>query len=320
MNKQLQKRSLWKNVQRWIDSSTDNDEPMTSTEFNWVRTMPFIILHLACFGVLVTGVSTTAVVVCLALFWLRLFAITAFYHRYFSHRSYKTSRPAQFIFALLGNMSAQRGPLWWAAHHRAHHQHADTDDDLHSPVKRGFWWSHAGWFTCDASFKTQMHRIKDFAKYPELRWLDRYDIFAPMLLLALLFVAGELLAAYAPALETNGLQLIVWGFVISTVILFHSTVTINSLGHIWGKKRFNNKDESRNNAVLALLTLGEGWHNNHHRWAVSARQGFYWYEIDITYGILKVMSWMGIVWDLSPVPAHVLEEGRLANTNRKDPK
>ncbi|MBQ0727996.1 MAG: acyl-CoA desaturase [Thalassolituus oleivorans] len=320
MNEPLQKRSLWKNVQRWIDSSIDNDEPMTSTEFNWVRTMPFIILHLACFGVLVTGVSTTAVVVCLALFWLRLFAITAFYHRYFSHRSYKTSRPAQFIFALLGNMSAQRGPLWWAAHHRAHHQHADTDDDLHSPVKRGFWWSHAGWFTCDASFKTQMHRINDFAKYPELRWLDRYDIFAPMLLLALLFVAGELLAAFAPALETNGLQLIVWGFVISTVILFHSTVTINSLGHIWGKKRFNNKDESRNNAILALLTLGEGWHNNHHRWAVSARQGFYWYEIDITYGILKVMSWMGIVWDLSPVPAHVLEEGRHANSNRKDAK
>ena len=320
MNEPLQKRSLWKNVQRWIDSSIDNDEPMTSTEFNWVRTMPFIILHLACFGVLVTGVSTTAVVVCLALFWLRLFAITAFYHRYFSHRSYKTSRPAQFIFALLGNMSAQRGPLWWAAHHRAHHQHADTDDDLHSPVKRGFWWSHAGWFTCDASFKTQMHRINDFAKYPELRWLDRYDIFAPMLLLALLFVAGELLAAFAPALETNGLQLIVWGFVISTVILFHSTVTINSLGHIWGKKRFNNKDESRNNAILALLTLGEGWHSNHHRWAVSARQGFYWYEIDITYGILKVMSWLGIVWDLSPVPAHVLEEGRRANNNRKDAK
>ncbi|MEQ3632231.1 acyl-CoA desaturase [Thalassolituus sp.] len=320
MNEPLQKRSLWKNVQRWIDSSIDNDEPMTSTEFNWVRTMPFIILHLACFGVLVTGVSTTAVVVCLALFWLRLFAITAFYHRYFSHRSYKTSRPAQFIFALLGNMSAQRGPLWWAAHHRAHHQHADTDDDLHSPVKRGFWWSHAGWFTCDASFKTQMHRINDFAKYPELRWLDRYDIFAPMLLLALLFVAGELLAAFAPALETNGLQLIVWGFVISTVILFHSTVTINSLGHIWGKKRFNNKDESRNNAILALLTLGEGWHNNHHRWAVSARQGFYWYEIDITYDILKVMSWMGIVWDLSPVPAHVLEEGRRAKNNRKDAK
>jgi stearoyl-CoA desaturase (delta-9 desaturase) len=320
MNEILQKRSQWKNIQRWIDSDIDSDEPMTSTEFNWVRTMPFIILHLACIGVLITGVSTTAIIVCLALFWLRLFAITAFYHRYFSHRSYKTSRPAQFIFALLGNMSAQRGPLWWAAHHRAHHQHADTEDDLHSPIKRGFWWSHAGWFSCDASFRTQIHRIKDFAKYPELRWLDRYDIFAPILLLTLLFVAGEMLAAYAPALETNGLQLIVWGFVISTVILFHSTVTINSLGHIWGKKRFNNKDESRNNAVLALLTLGEGWHNNHHRWAVSARQGFYWYEIDITYGILKIMSWMGIVWDLNPVPAHVLEEGRRADTHRKDAK
>ncbi|MBE0482376.1 MAG: acyl-CoA desaturase [Bacterioplanes sp.] len=304
------KSSVWRNILRWFDSDAQADEPMTSTEFNWVRVLPFIILHLLCLVALFIDVSTTAIVVCLGLFWLRLFAITAFYHRYFSHRSFKTNRFWQFIFALLGNMAAQRGALWWAAHHRCHHQHADTDEDLHSPVKRGFWWSHMGWFTCDASFKTQYHRIKDLAKFPELRWLNRYDGFAPLLLIALLYGIGEWLAYSAPQLATNGLQLVVWGFFISTVMLFHATVTINSLGHIWGKKRFATQDESRNNAFLALLTLGEGWHNNHHRWAVSTRQGFYWWEIDITYYILKIMSWLGIVWDLNPVPKHVLEEGR----------
>lgn len=298
------------NIVRWFDSYAGAEENMTSTELNWVRVVPFILLHLACAGVLITGTSTTAVVVCLALFWVRMFAITAFYHRYFAHRSYKTNRFWQFIFALLGNMSAQRGPLWWAAHHRAHHQHSDTEEDLHSPVQRGFWWSHMGWFTCDASFRTQLHRIKDFARFPELRFLDRYDSLAPLLLIVLLFVSGEALAVWAPQLETSGLQLVVWGFVISTVFLFHATVTINSLGHIWGSRRFNTKDHSRNNALLALLTLGEGWHNNHHRWAVSARQGFYWWEIDISYMVLKAMSWIGIVYDLSPVPRHVLEEGR----------
>lgn len=312
MTEYVKKRPMWRNILRWIDSDVGRDEALESTEFNWVRTLPFLFLHLACFGVLVTGVSTTAVVVCLASFWVRMFAITAFYHRYFSHRSYKTNRFWQFCFALLGNMAAQRGPLWWAGHHRAHHQHSDTEEDLHSPVKRGFWWSHMGWFTCDASFRTQLHRIKDFAKFPELRWLDRYDVVGPLLLIALLYVSGELLAAYAPGLETTGLQLVVWGFAISTVILFHSTVTINSLGHIWGSRRFNTKDQSRNNGFLALLTLGEGWHNNHHRFAVSARQGFYWWELDITYCILKAMSWVGIVRELNPVPSRILEEGRHA--------
>ena len=167
-----------------------------------------------------------------------------------------------------------------------------------------------GWFTCDASFKTQLHRIKDFARFPELKFLDRYDSFAPLLLIVILYVSGELDGGLRSRLNTNGAQMVVWGFVISTVILFHSTVTINSLGHIWGSRRFKTKDDSRNNGVLALLTLGEGWHNNHHRWAVSARQGFYWWEIDITYMILKAMSWVGIVHSLNPVPAHVLKEGR----------
>ncbi|WP_419811738.1 acyl-CoA desaturase [Bacterioplanoides sp.] len=302
--------SIWKNIARWVDSDIGQDESMTSTRFNWVRVIPFIALHLVAISALFMDISSTAVVVCFALYWLRQFAITAFYHRYFSHRSYKTNRFWQFIFALLGNMAAQRGPLWWAAHHRAHHQHSDTEQDLHSPVLRGFWWSHVGWFTCDASFRTQYQRIKDFSKFPELRWLDRYDIFGPVLLVVLLYISGELLARFQPALETSGMQLVIWGFFVSTVLLFHSTVAINSLGHIWGNKRFKTKDESRNNAFLALLTLGEGWHNNHHRFAVSARQGFYWWQADITYYVLKLMSWMGIIHSLNPVPARILEEGK----------
>lgn len=302
--------SIWKNIARWVDSDIGQDESMTSTRFNWVRVIPFIALHLVAISALFMDISSTAVVVCFALYWLRQFAITAFYHRYFSHRSYKTNRFWQFIFALLGNMAAQRGPLWWAAHHRAHHQHSDTEQDLHSPVLRGFWWSHVGWFTCDASFRTQYQRIKDFSKFPELRWLDRYDIFGPVLLVVLLYISGELLARFQPALETSGMQLVIWGFFVSTVLLFHSTVAINSLGHIWGNKRFKTKDESRNNAFLALLTLGEGWHNNHHRFAVSARQGFYWWQVDITYYVLKLMSWMGIIHSLNPVPARILEEGK----------
>lgn len=306
----ISKRSRWRNIIRWADSWAAPEEELTSTRFNLLRLLPFILLHLGCLLVLLTGVSSTALITCLVLYWLRLFAITAFYHRYFSHRAYKTSRGWQFIFALLGNMAAQRGPLWWAAHHRSHHLYADTEQDLHSPVRRGFWWSHAGWFTCDASFRTQFQRIKDFARYPELRWLDRYDTAAPVLLLLVLYISGALLERYQPQLHTNGLQLVVWGFFISTVLLFHSTVTINSLGHIWGKKRFATRDESRNNALLALLTLGEGWHNNHHRFPVSARQGFYWWELDITWLLLKLMSFAGIIHDLNPVPEKILQEGR----------
>ena len=304
------RRFIPANLMRWLDSQADSQEDMTSKDFSWPRMAPYIVLHLACFAAFFTGVSTTAVVMCVALYLIRMFAITGFYHRYFSHKTFKTNRVFQFLFALLGNMSAQRGPLWWAAHHRVHHQHADQEEDLHSPVQRGFWWSHMGWLTCNASFVTRIERIKDFARYSELRWLDRYDNVAPMLLIALLYIGGEMLAAYAPALNTDGLQLVVWGFFISTVALFHGTVTINSLCHTWGNRRFNTRDDSRNNWLLALITLGEGWHNNHHRWAVSTRQGFYWWQIDITYLILKAMSWVGIIHDLRPVPEHVLEEGR----------
>jgi len=309
-------KSIWQNVVRWVDAEAQvgPDIDPNSRKINWIRCLPFFFVHIVCFAVIWVGVSPIAVLVCALLFWIRMFAITAFYHRYFSHRSFKTNRFWQFIFAFIGNMSAQRGPLWWASHHRKHHKYSDEDKDLHSPVKSGFWWSHIGWFICESAFKTDYSVIKDWAKYPELRFLNRFDIIAPSVLAVLMFMLGEWLAAAWPQLGTNGWQMLVWGFFISTVLLFHATFTINSLGHIYGSRRFDTKDNSRNNPWLAFITLGEGWHNNHHRFAVSARQGFYWWELDISYYSLKVLSWLGIVSDLNPVPQRILDEGRRATS------
>jgi stearoyl-CoA desaturase (delta-9 desaturase) len=247
-----------------------------------------------------------AVGVALALYALRMFAITAFYHRYFAHRTFRTSRAVQFIFAVIGASSVQRGPLWWAAHHRNHHRHTETAADPHSPTVHGFWWSHMGWFLTAEGFRTDWARIPDLAKYPELRWLDRFDTLIPVALAAALFGLGALLEHVAPGLGTSGGQMLVWGFFISTVVLFHATVTINSLAHRFGRRRFDTGDDSRNNLWLALLTFGEGWHNNHHFFPGTVRQGFYWWEVDITWYGLRAMSALRLVHDLKPVPAWVL--------------
>ncbi len=302
--------SIIETIKLWFDSEHGSERVGNGRELNWVRCMPFILVHLACIAVIWVGWSPVAVAICAALYFIRMFAITAFYHRYFSHKSFKTNRFWQFVFAVLGNSATQRGPLWWAAHHRKHHKHSDEEHDLHSPIKHGFWWSHMGWFTCDAAFKTDYNMVKEWAKFPELKFLNRYDILVPIILGVSLFLTGEMLAIFAPALETTGAQLFVWGYCISTVLLAHGTFTINSLCHTWGKRRFNTTDDSRNNFWLALITLGEGWHNNHHRFPVSARQGFYWWELDISYYILKLMSKLGMIWDLNPVPARILEEGK----------
>jgi stearoyl-CoA desaturase (delta-9 desaturase) len=307
------------NILRWFDSEAGSDHLDTSSRsFNLLRVLPFIGLHLACLLALVTGVSTFAVVFAIAFFILRMFAITGFYHRYFSHKTFKTSRTAQFVFAVLGASAAQRGPLWWAAHHRHHHQYSDRPEDLHSPHQGGFWWSHAGWFTCDAGFMMNEKRVRDWLKFPELRFINRFDSLVPAIFAALIYLLGEALALWAPGLNTNGLQLLVWGFFISTVVLFHATVSINSLLHVWGKRRFETDDDSRNNFWLALITLGEGWHNNHHRWPRSVRQGFRWYEIDITWYGLWLLSKLGIVWDLNPIPEHIREETRQLDRNKRN--
>ncbi|KAF0179253.1 MAG: stearoyl-CoA desaturase (delta-9 desaturase) [Limisphaerales bacterium] len=305
--------SGFKAVVQWFDSDYGSDDLATARakpdQVDFGRCTAFILLHAGCLGVLWVGWSWTAVAVAVALYFARMFAITGFYHRYFSHRSFSTSRLMQFLFAVVGSSSAQRGPLWWAAHHRAHHQHSDRPEDTHSPRRHGFWWAHIGWITSPRNFPTDYSRVKDLAKYPELVFLNRFDALVPLLLGAALYGAGAWLAHAHPGLGTSGAQLLVWGFV-STVVLFHCTCFINSLAHVFGRQRFATGDTSRNSLLLALLTLGEGWHNNHHHYMHSTRQGFYWWEIDLTYYALKALSWTGLIWNLRPVPVEVLVEGR----------
>ncbi len=296
-------------LRRWFDTGAGAGEDPAAGRIDWLRAAPFLAMHLACLGAFVVGVSRTALAVALALYVVRMFAITAFYHRYFAHRTFRTSRAVQFTFACIGAACVQRGPLWWAAHHRRHHQHADTARDPHSPRLQGFLRSHMGWFLTPEGFRTDWQRIPDFARYPELRWLDRWDVLVPVALAALLFGVGVLLAHVAPGLGTSGGQLLVWGFFVSTVALFHVTVTINSLAHRFGTRRFETRDDSRNNLLLALLTFGEGWHNNHHFFPGSVRQGFRWWEIDLTFYGLKVMAALGLVQGLKGVPARVRRAG-----------
>jgi len=279
----------------------------------WLRCLPFILLHGALLSVLWVGVSWVAVATALAFLFARVFGLTAFYHRYFSHRAFKTSRAFQFLGALLGNSAVQRGPIWWAAHHRAHHRNSDGPDDLHSPHQHGFWWSHMGWFMTRHAYQTDTRLVRDWMRFPELRLIDRFDFLLPAVAACGMFGFGWLLNRFLPQLGTSGWQMFVWGFLVSTLCLYHVTYAVNSIAHQLGSRRFETKDHSRNNFVLALLTLGEGWHNNHHRYCGSARQGFYWWEIDITYYVLVLLSWFGLVWDLRPVPAKVLAEGRKAD-------
>ncbi len=297
-------------ILRWIDSEANIDS-ITETSIkrvDWLRIIPLLFLHVMCLGVLWVGWSWTAICVAALLYFVRMFAITGFYHRYFSHKAFKTNRFWQFIFAVIGNASVQRGPLWWAAHHRHHHRYTDQAQDVHSPSRHGFWWSHIGWLTSKANFPTNYKYVAEWAEYPELRWLNRFDTVVPILLALLLFIFGTLLERFLPNLGTSGLQMVVWGFFISTTVLLHATLTINSLDHMVGSRRYDTPDTSRNNALLALITLGEGWHNNHHHYAVSARQGFFWWELDITYHVLALMARLGIVSDLRPVPAHVIHK------------
>ena len=309
------KQVLWRWFDSWaVDTPSESSERgsahaseyVQDRNVDWFRIIPFVALHVACFSALWVGVSAFSLWFMLGFYLLRMFAITGFYHRYFSHKTFQTSRALQFIFGLIGTMSSQRGPLWWAAHHRHHHRHADEAEDLHSP-SHGFLYSHMGWFLNKQNFATNQKLIPDWLKYPELIWLDRFSMPITIATGALIWALGSWLGVHYPQLGTSGAQLFVWGFLISTILLTHATLLINSLAHRIGSRAYNTHDESRNNWLLAIITLGEGWHNNHHFYAGSVRQGFHWWQIDITFYILKVMSWLGLVWRLNPVPAKVYQ-------------
>lgn len=263
--------------------------------------IPFVLFHVACIGMLWTGFTPLAAGLCVGLYVVRMIAVTAGYHRYFSHRSYRTSRVGQFILAFVCQSTAQRGIIWWAAKHRTHHKYSDTPLDPHSPLQRGFWFAHVGWIFAERVRDADYRLVPDLTKYPELLWLDRQK-YLPAILLAVVVV----LVAGWPGLFM--------GFFLSTVLLYHGTFAINSLAHLHGKQRYVTGDDSRNNWWLALITFGEGWHNNHHFFQSSVRQGFYWWEIDITYYVVKLASYFGLVWDIRRPPAEVIAGERRLGT------
>ena len=250
-------------------------------------------------GVVRLGFSWRGLALALGLYAVRMFGLTAGFHRYLAHRSFKTSRAGQFALALLGTFALQKGPLWWAAHHRAHHKYSDTPRDIHSVRQNGFFWAHVKWIMVGRFEPTDWERIKDLSTFPELRWLNTYYLVPPIL--------GAVVLAL-----TLGAWGVVWGFLVSTTLLWHGTFCVNSLSHVWGRKRYATEDDSRNNFFIALFTLGEGWHNNHHHYQRSERQGFFWWELDISHLVLKALSWVGLVWDLHEPPQHVLD-------NREEP-
>ena len=270
---------------RWLDDK----------HYELIGAIPFLFFHLSVIGIYWSGVTTEAIICCVTLFLIRMWGVTGGYHRYFSHRTFETSRIFQFILAFIAQTSAQKGVLWWAAHHRRHHKYSDRKGDIHSPIRDGFFFSHVGWLFIVGCPNTDYARIQDFAQFPELRLLNRLWVLPPLLLgLSVYLLLGW-----------SGLFV---GFFLSTIAVFHSTFFVNSLAHIFGKRRFNTKDQSRNSFLLSILTLGEGWHNNHHHYQSSARNGFYWWEIDITYYILKILGWLGLIWNIRPVPSQILQK------------
>jgi stearoyl-CoA desaturase (Delta-9 desaturase) len=271
--------------------------------FNFVG---IVLIHVFTVVAVARGVSLKLAAIAAAMYLIRIFAITAGYHRYFSHRSYKTSRGFQFALALLGTTATQKGPLWWSATHRIHHKYSDTERDVHSPLRRGFWYAHLGWWLGREHEKTDLSLIPDLAGFPELRWLDRFHVIGPAALIAGLFLFG-------------GYDAFLWGYVVSTCALLHGTFTINSLAHVFGSRRYATTDTSRNNFWLALLTFGEGWHNNHHHYMASARQGFFWWEIDVSYYLLRGLALLGLVWELRSVPEHVKKRNLLAEVGEMAP-
>ncbi|MET0620163.1 MAG: fatty acid desaturase [Thermoanaerobaculia bacterium] len=249
----------------------------------------FLVVHVAALGVFALGFSWKGIALCLGSYYLRMFAVTAGFHRYFSHRTYRLPRVPQFLLAVLGQTAAQKGVLWWASHHRHHHKYSDRPEDIHSPMQSGFWWAHIGWILSPDNEKTDYSRVPDLAKYPELVWLNEHQYLATILYAITMYLG------FGPV----GLF---YGYFLSTVFLWHGTFTINSVMHLFGRRVFATTDDSRNSFLFSLLTMGEGWHNNHHWAPGSAAQGFRWWEIDPSYYLLWLGERLGLVKNLNRPP------------------
>ncbi|HEY5373961.1 MAG TPA: acyl-CoA desaturase [Polyangiaceae bacterium] len=266
-----------------------------------LMSVPFFAIQLASVvGIFWLGWSWKGALLAALLYYVRMFGVTGAYHRYFSHRTYRTSRAFQFLLAVLAMTSVQKGVLWWASHHRLHHRNSDQPNDVHSVLQDGFWWSHVGWIVSKKDDETDLSKVKDLARFPELRFLDRFHVLVPIAYATTLYLLGGTFALF-------------WGFFVSTTLLWHGTFTINSLTHVFGSQRYVTTDNSRNHLLLALITMGEGWHNNHHYYQRSVKQGFFWWEIDLTYYVLVVLSWFGLVWDLHKPPPHVVNANRIGD-------
>jgi len=298
-------------LSKWVcpPPETHNDPDHTQDKVEWFRCVPYILVHFGALLVFFTPFAWPCLVLLFLSYAARMFAITAFYHRYFSHRTFKTSRIVQFIGAFIACASGQRGPLWWAAHHRMHHRHSDTDKDSHSPHHKNFLWSHTLWFMTDYALPTFLKEIPDWVKYKELRFINRYDWIAVLFLALGCYFLGEW-GTFEALTGMNGFSMLAWGFFLPTVLLYHATFSVNSLTHMFGKKKYATGDESRNNWFVSIITFGEGWHNNHHFFPGSARQGFSPWEIDPTYYGLKLLSIFGLVRELRPVPAWVKNKAK----------
>ncbi len=283
------------------DIARDGGHDDEHDDIMYPSAIPFILVHLGCLAALWSGITWQAAALCALLYWLRIFAIGAGYHRYFSHRAYSTGRVFQFVLAFLSQTSTQKSVLWWAAKHRHHHRHSDTPRDVHSPRHKGFIYSHVGWIFARKHDKADLTKVADLARFPELMWLHRWEQLPSVCLALLSFLLG-------------GWPGLLVGFFWSTVLVYHATFCINSLAHVHGRQRYVTGDDSRNNWLLALFTMGEGWHNNHHAYQSSVWQGFRWWEIDLTGYILSALSWLGLVWNLRAPPREVLRnEQRLGS-------
>jgi stearoyl-CoA desaturase (delta-9 desaturase) len=236
----------------------------------------------------------------------RAVGLTLAFHRYFAHRAFQMNRAARFFWTFVGTAAMQKGPLWWAGHHVNHHRFADRDGDPHSPMVSGVYYAHIGWFLNDARhdrLEATNPVVRDFSAAPEIAFLDRYFFVPPLLLATTMYLVG-------------GLSWLVWGFCLPTMTLAHATFAINTVNHMFGSRRFDTIDESRNNPLTALFAAGEGWHNNHHRYQRAARNGFYWWEIDLTWYAIRAMAVCGLAWDLQPVPDRIYAEARATKARR----